>query len=80
METLEEIKAILTSVETDFKKFYGEGNKSAGVRVRNAMMKIKLLAQKVRLEVQQSRKTENKKIKGVLDLVETEFSFIDSYL
>ncbi|MDQ3339896.1 MAG: histone H1 [Myxococcota bacterium] len=36
----------------DFQKFYQDGNKAAGTRVRNAMQELKTLAQTIRTEVQ----------------------------
>jgi hypothetical protein len=36
----------------DFEKFYRDGNKAAGTRVRNAMQELKTFAQSVRTEVQ----------------------------
>ena len=35
----------------DFQKFYQDGNKAAGTRVRNAMQELKAFAQTVRNEV-----------------------------
>lgn len=48
----EELKNLIASVEADFAKFYGEGNKAAGTRVRAAMQELKNFAQTVRTEVQ----------------------------
>lgn len=48
----EELKALVASVEADFAKFFGEGNKAAGTRVRAAMQELKNFAQTVRTEVQ----------------------------
>lgn len=48
----EELKNLVASVEQDFAKFYGEGNKAAGTRVRAAMQELKNFAQTVRTEVQ----------------------------
>jgi hypothetical protein len=35
----------------DFEKFYKDGNKAAGTRVRNSMQELKAFAQTVREEV-----------------------------
>ena len=43
----------------DFQKFYQDGNKAAGTRVRLAMQELKTFAQNVRNEVQ-SIKNEGK--------------------
>jgi hypothetical protein len=48
----EELKALVASAEADFLKFYNDGNKAAGTRVRAAMQELKNFAQTVRNEVQ----------------------------
>jgi hypothetical protein len=55
----EQLKALVAAAEPDFQKFYGEGNKAAGTRVRAAMQELKNFAQTVRGEVQ-SIKNEGK--------------------
>ena len=47
-----ELQQLLASVQSDFEKFYRDGNKAAGTRVRNAMQELKTLAQTIRTEVQ----------------------------
>jgi hypothetical protein len=47
-----ELKAMVAAMEADFTKFYNEGNKAAGTRVRGAMQELKNFAQQVRTEVQ----------------------------
>jgi hypothetical protein len=47
-----ELKALVASMEADFNKFYNDGNKAAGTRVRGAMQELKNFAQAVRVEVQ----------------------------
>jgi hypothetical protein len=47
-----ELKALVAAMEADFNKFYNEGNKAAGTRVRGAMQELKNFAQTVRTEVQ----------------------------
>jgi hypothetical protein len=47
-----ELKALVAAMEADFHKFYNEGNKAAGTRVRGAMQELKNFAQTVRTEVQ----------------------------
>jgi hypothetical protein len=39
-------------MQSDFEKFYRDGNKAAGTRVRNGMQELKTLAQAIRTEVQ----------------------------
>ena len=55
----EQLKALVAAAEADFNKFYNEGNKAAGTRVRSAMQELKNFAQTVRTEVQ-SIKNEGK--------------------
>jgi hypothetical protein len=38
-------------MEQDFHKFFNQGNKAAGTRVRQAMQELKAFAQNVRAEV-----------------------------
>lgn len=51
METLAQIQEVLNAVQADATKFFENGNKAAGTRVRKAMQEIKNLAQVVRTEV-----------------------------
>ncbi len=51
MENVQKIQEVLNTVEEDVVKF-GNGNKSAGTRIRKAMQEIKVLAQQVRSDVQ----------------------------
>jgi hypothetical protein len=53
--TLNEMITLLESVKTDYDKFYGDGNSSAGTRVRKAMQEVKTTAQEVRLHVQTTK-------------------------
>ena len=46
------LKSLIAAAEADFNKFYAEGNKAAGTRVRAAMQELKNLAQTIRTEVQ----------------------------
>ena len=52
---LNEMINLLESVQTDYNKFYGDGNASAGTRIRNAMQKVKSTAQEVRVHVQTTK-------------------------
>ncbi|HEY0250484.1 MAG TPA: hypothetical protein VGC41_03115 [Kofleriaceae bacterium] len=47
-----ELQALVAKMASDFEKFYKDGNKAAGTRVRNAMQELKTFAQAVRTEVQ----------------------------
>ncbi|HEY4181272.1 MAG TPA: hypothetical protein VGM90_30715 [Kofleriaceae bacterium] len=46
-----ELVQLVANMKGDFEKFYNDGNKAAGTRVRNAMQELKALAQTVRNEV-----------------------------
>ena len=46
-----ELQALVAGMATDFEKFYKDGNKAAGTRVRNSMQELKALAQTIREEV-----------------------------
>ena len=46
-----ELVQLVQNMKADFEKFYNDGNKAAGTRVRNAMQELKALAQTVRNEV-----------------------------
>jgi phosphate uptake regulator len=46
-----ELQRLVAAMATDFEKFYRDGNKAAGTRVRNSMQDLKAFAQKVREEV-----------------------------
>ena len=47
-----ELQALVAGMAGDFEKFYKDGNKAAGTRVRLAMQELKTFAQNVRNEVQ----------------------------
>jgi len=57
MEDFRKIQEILVTSEDDLIKF-GNGNKSAGTRLRKAMQEVKILAQQVRVEVQNIKNNE----------------------
>jgi hypothetical protein len=46
-----ELQQLVAAMQSDFEKFYKDGNKAAGTRVRNAMQELKAFAQSVREEV-----------------------------
>jgi hypothetical protein len=50
-----ELQRLVASMEQDFHKFFNQGNKAAGTRVRQAMQELKTFAQNVRTEVLQMR-------------------------
>jgi hypothetical protein len=47
-----ELQQLIAGMQSDFEKFYRDGNKAAGTRVRNAMQELKTFAQTIRTEVQ----------------------------
>jgi hypothetical protein len=47
-----ELQQLVAGMQADFEKFYRDGNKAAGTRVRNFMQELKTLAQTIRTEVQ----------------------------
>lgn len=51
----DEVKDLVMSLEADFKKFYEQGNKAAGTRVRKGMLDLKTKAQEIRQHVQASK-------------------------
>ena len=53
--TLSDMMNLLESVQTDYGKFYTDGNLSAGTRVRKAMQSLKTSAQNVRTHVQTTK-------------------------
>jgi hypothetical protein len=46
-----ELLQLVANMKADFEKFYNDGNKAAGTRVRGAMQELKTFAQTVRNEV-----------------------------
>ncbi|QDH80944.1 histone H1 [Echinicola soli] len=58
MSRFSEIKDLVTSMESDFEKFYDKGNQAAGTRVRKGMQDLKNIAQDIRKEVQDIKNKE----------------------
>ena len=61
MNRLEELRNYLTTLETDFAKFYEKENHAAGTRVRKAMQELKKMANTIRSEVQDIKSKANNK-------------------
>jgi hypothetical protein len=55
MQKFEELEQLVANTKEDARKFYQDGNKAAGTRVRKAMQELKNLAQEIRLDVQQRK-------------------------
>lgn len=54
----EQLKGLLESVESDYKKFNEKGVKAAGVRIRKVMQEVKKIAQDIRIEISQRKNDE----------------------
>ena len=52
---LEQLIALLEETRVDHDKFFNGGNNAAGTRVREAMQEVKVLAQELRVEVQDTK-------------------------
>lgn len=52
MNRFDELKNLVMSLEGDFDKFYNKKNQAAGTRVRKGMQDLKVIAQDIRLQVQ----------------------------
>jgi hypothetical protein len=57
MENYNKIVALIELMKEDVDKFFDKGNKSAGTRVRTACQDLKKLAQELRVDVQDAKKT-----------------------
>ncbi len=58
MKRFDQIRELVMSLEGDFEKFYEKGNQAAGTRVRKGMQDLKNLAQEIRIEIQDTKNTE----------------------
>jgi len=52
---LEQLITLLEETRADHEKFFAGGNNAAGTRVRKAMQEVKVLAQELRVEVQDTK-------------------------
>ncbi len=57
MENYEKLVALVESMRENVDKFFAKGNKSAGTRVRTQCQELKKLAQELRLDVQNAKKS-----------------------
>ena len=57
METLEQIKTLVETLNHDATKFFENGNKRAGTRARKTSQELKALLQTLRGEILEGRKT-----------------------
>jgi len=60
MANYAQLKKIIDETSVDADKFFQQGNRAAGTRLRNSLQQVKKLAQEIRVEV-----GELKKKKGV---------------
>lgn len=51
MKAYHELKSLVDDMEKDMNKFYHKGNKCAAVRVRHTLLKVRNLAQELRMDV-----------------------------
>lgn len=51
MEKFNQVKTLISQIETDAYKFYDKGNSAAGTRLRKAMLALKVHANQVRKDV-----------------------------
>ena len=58
MEKYTQLVDFVKSLESDFEKFYSKGNKASGTRLRKGMQDLKALAQAIRVDIQDKKKTE----------------------
>ena len=52
MSRIDDVKALMATLEDDMDKFYNKGNKAAGTRARKTLQDLKKLAQDIRTEIQ----------------------------
>jgi hypothetical protein len=57
MEKFNELEALVANMKEDVVKFYEKGNKVAGVRVRKTLQDVKALAQAIRVNVSEQKKS-----------------------
>ena len=53
MDRYDELNELVSKFRTNFRKFYGRGNKAAGVRLRKDMQQLRQFGKYVRDEVQE---------------------------
>ena len=57
MATIQNLKTLIEAAEPNADKFFNGGNKAAGTRLRNILQEIKKLAQELRVEVSEKKKS-----------------------
>jgi hypothetical protein len=57
MDKFNELKTLIANLEEEATKFYDKQNKAAGLRLRKGLQEVKTLAQELRLNVSETKKT-----------------------
>jgi hypothetical protein len=57
MNNYEELELLMTQLKVDLEKFYLKGNQAASVRARKTLQSVKEQAQKIRMDISNTRKT-----------------------
>lgn len=57
MEKFNQLKTLIESMNDDYTKFTEKGNSAAGTRVRKTLQEIKKLAQDMRVEISEKKKS-----------------------
>lgn len=52
-----ELVTLLEEIKDDAEKFFVKGNKAAGTRVRKSMQDVKRIAQEIRLQISDTKKS-----------------------
>ena len=55
MKKFKKVQDIVAGLEADVEKFYKKDNQAAGTRVRKSMQELKILAQEIRKDVQETK-------------------------
>lgn len=58
MENYNKIAELVQAMKAEADKFFGKGNKAAGTRLRGQCQELKELAQALRVDVQEAKKSE----------------------
>lgn len=58
MDTYNKIEELVQQMRTEATKFFDKGNSSAGTRLRGQCQQLKELAQQLRVDVQEAKKSE----------------------
>lgn len=59
MSSFAQLKKAVLALEAEAEKFYNSGNKAAGTRLRNGLQQVKKVAQEIRLDVNNIKKSKS---------------------